>query len=548
MLETIIEQSLHNQQAVPSETSIGRAVLGETFDPTSDSTIRGRVREIRIRLSQYYRNTGAGDPIEVQIPAGGYRARFVRRKTGPIEIPAAEKNKPAPPMKIGVVPFLVLAEAVPEEFGFNAALLLAQLLGSAPDLAVHGIPVLAGVNGHGAGLREAFGSLGLGQAIQCTICVADGSLKATVTLTETASQTIVWSSGFECDTSDFGFLGRIADAIATRLANVEPGSLRYRIMPANVVAASHYCQGLRNWAERTPSSLAEAEKHFRLAVAADPRHAETYSGLAECALFRAIVGQRPAGLAPVALEMAAKAVGCDPESANAHAVLGAVRTIFQFDWAGAEEEFLEAARLNPDSTALLGWYSGHLAVLGRPDEAIQAATRLEVNEAHSLFITAHVAKVLYYCGDYEAAISRFRSILALVPTMDLAHGLLGLALCAQGDMAQGLFHLQRGAELTGRCDVSLGPLAHYLAQSGKVLQAEEIALELERRSAVRYVPATQIAMAWAGLGRVDEAFHALDRAAEEKDFFLTLLKIWAPLQGLRSDPRFAALLQRVGLE
>src|ERR1035438_3383998 len=109
VLEAIVEQSLGNHETVPSEKSIGRAVLGLTFNSTSDSTVRVRVREIRNKLSQYYRGAGAGDPIEIQVPKGGYKARFVRRKVGPIEIRPDRKSRPASPMKIGVIPFLVLA-------------------------------------------------------------------------------------------------------------------------------------------------------------------------------------------------------------------------------------------------------------------------------------------------------------------------------------------------------------------------------------------------------------------------------------------------------
>jgi tetratricopeptide (TPR) repeat protein/TolB-like protein len=546
VLEAIVEQSLGNHDTIPSEKSIGRAVLGPTFDSTSDSTVRVRVREIRNKLSQYYRGAGAGDPIEIQVPKGGYKARFVRRKVGPIEIRPTEKSKPASPSKIGVVPFLTLVDGVSEDFGFNAAFLLSQILGSAPRIAVHSSPV--SLSAHGPdGLREISNSFGLSQIVQGTICNVDGSIRATVNLTDTASQTITWSDGFECDIGDFGFVRRIADAIASRFAHVEPGSLRHLIIPDNAIAADHYCRGVRSWAERTPRSVTEAEGHFRLAAAADPKHAATYAGLANCALFRAILGQRPLDLAPVAIEMAARAVGCDPDSADAHAVLGAVRSIFQHDWSAAEAEYTVAAQLNPDSADLLGWYSGHLAVLGRADQATHTARRLEVLDAHSPFITAHVAKVFYFCGDYGAASSRFESIIAFAPQMDMAHGFLGMALCAGGDIARGICHLERAADLTGRADGYLGPLGHYLAKSGKVLRAQDIAQELENRAAAGYVPATQIALVWAGLGQIDKVFRCLNQAVEDNDFFLSLLKIWPPFQAVRDDPRFVAILQRLGL-
>jgi serine/threonine-protein kinase len=440
-----------------------------------------------------------------------------------------------------------LVDGVPEEFGVNAAFLLSQILGSDQGIAVHSSPVFLNAHGPDASLREISNSFRLNLVVQGTICHVDGSLKATVNLTDTASQTITWSDCFECAIADFGFVRRIAEAIASRFAHVEPGPLRHLIIPDNAIAADHYCRGVRSWAERTPRSVSEAEGHFRLAAAADPKHAATYAGLANCALFRAILGQRPSDLAPVAIEMAARAVGCDPDSADAHAVLGAVRSIFQHDWPAAEAEYMVAAQLNPDSVDLLGWYSGHLAVLGRADEAMHTARRLEVLDAHSPFITAHVAKVLYFCGEYEAASSRFESIIAFAPQMDMAHGFLGMALCAGGDIAQGICHLERAADLTGRADGYLGPLGHYLAKSGKALRAQEIAQELESRSAVHYVPATQIAIVWAGLGQIDKVFRCLNQAVEDNDFFLSLLKIWPPFQAVRDDPRFVAILRRLGL-
>jgi tetratricopeptide (TPR) repeat protein len=252
-------------------------------------------------------------------------------------------------------------------------------------------------------------------------------------------------------------------------------------------------------------------------------------------------------LTPYALEAARKAVDCDSDSAEAHAALAGVRCILQYDWHGAETEFKLAERLNPDCMEFLGWYSGYLSVAGRWSEAIECARRLELRSSFAPFVTAHVGKVFYLCGQYEEAISRLEAVLSTVPGMVMAQEFLGMALCAVGRLQAGLHWLTKAVEVANGAPAYLGPLGHYLAASGNLRAAREIAERLDAASLRQYVPATQRAAVWVGLEDYDRAFQLLDEGFAERDFFLTLARIWPPLSPIRDDPRFVVLLEHLGL-
>jgi len=99
--------------------------------------------------------------------------------------------------------------------------------------------------------------------------------------------------------------------------------------------------------------------------------------------------------------------------------------------------------------------------------------------------------------------------------------------------------------------VSLGHglalLGRAYALAGKTDEAQKIIAQLKEQSARRYVSPYQVAMIYAGLGDKDQALTWLERAYQQRVHNMVFLKVEPELDGLRSDPRFASLVQQLGL-
>jgi predicted Zn-dependent protease len=95
--------------------------------------------------------------------------------------------------------------------------------------------------------------------------------------------------------------------------------------------------------------------------------------------------------------------------------------------------------------------------------------------------------------------------------------------------------------------LSLGLLAQVYGLAGKKHEAQKIIDGLQERSRHHYVFPSVFANAYLGLGDKNQALTYLERAYEEQDPWLFYLKVWPPLDPLRSQPRFQALLRRVNL-
>ncbi len=546
ILRVIVEQTLSQKEGIPCEKSIGPAVFGDSYLPASTSSIRVRIRDIRQKLRDYYQSIEPSrDTVRIEIPEGRYRASFSYSTQPGRPLSSIDSGRKPGMRRVGLVPFVSFADSVPDSYGYNVAFYLGQVLGGIRGVFCYSRPIWPGTPEPALRFRGFSDDLALDVIVHGSVSIVDGSLCATVNTVDAKTEITTWTGVFPCDLNDLGFVHRIAAAVARQILGERAPSPRGRAIPCNAAAAAAYSEGIRLWTQRSPDSIRGAAACFQAALAADPAYSPAHVGLAHCYLFRVILGERPQSVLQPALEAALKAVALDPESAAAHAALGAVRSILQFSWADAESEFAKARALDPDAPDLLGWYSGHAAVLGRFSEAIETVSRLEFVEPLSFFVTAHAAKVLFFCGDYSAALARLSALVTIVSGMDLAHSLLGMTQCALGDFETGIRALERGVDLSQRAPRNLGTLGYYLAAHGRADRAEAILSELRKQAETGYVPQTMPAALLAGLGRADEAFACLDRAFADGDFFLALLRVWPPLLSLRSDPRYQILLDRV---
>ena len=309
-----------------------------------------------------------------------------------------------------------------------------------------------------------------------------------------------------------------------------------------------YAKGRYHVQRRTPDDLRKGIEYLREAVGLDPRYGRAHAVIAEAHILLAMTSDvAPKVSFPEARAAAERALAIDPELSEARVSMGIIKFWFDWDWSGAAAEFRRAiAGTRPDPAAHT-FYGHLLSNLGDHTGALQEMRRALDYEPHSPLINALFAQTLSYQGRDDDALERLHKALDLDPKLWLTHNIMGRIYARKGMYREALQALDRATELGGSLIVR-AMAGHTFAVSGNRDKARAILEELKVRAAQAYVPPSNLALVHLGLGEHDEALDRLEEALETRDLLLTFLTVeprWSDLDG---NPRFTALLGRVGLK
>jgi TolB-like protein/Tfp pilus assembly protein PilF len=338
----------------------------------------------------------------------------------------------------------------------------------------------------------------------------------------------------------------VTDKLRLRLASVEERRLTAHVTE-NVEAYQLYLKGRYHWNKRTPDGIQKAIESFQQAIEKDPGYALAYAGLADCYHVPANP-LPPRKKMPLAKAASMKALQLDDTLVEAHTSLARVLFVYDWDWPAAEKEFKRAIELNSRYAPAHQWYGGYLTATGRFREADAEKKRALELEPLSLVINFEVGLASYFSRNYNQAIDQFQKTLELDANFPPPHTFLAAAYEQKGMLKEATTAFQKAITITqgpARTQATAG-LGYVYAVSGRKAEARKILAELQSLSEHRYVPATDTALIYAGLGDKDKAFAWLDKAYEEHSFSLSNLKVEPRFDPLRSDPRFADLLRSIG--
>jgi eukaryotic-like serine/threonine-protein kinase len=308
-----------------------------------------------------------------------------------------------------------------------------------------------------------------------------------------------------------------------------------------------YLQGRYFFAKRDGASLKRAQDYFEQAIDKDSSYALAYAGLSDAYSHRSVFGYAlPRASFPKAKEYALRALALDSTLVEAHTSMAFIALFYDWDWGAAAREFDRALALDPrhpPAHLYHGWYFVATDRMNDAVEEFRAAVRLD---PFSNVNNTRLATGLFYAHRYDEALVQARRILELDPgffqgRMELARPLLELNRCAES--LDALAHSPENLASSTR-----GAVGYTYAKCGRREQAlaELEHLRAERRAG-RYVSHYAIAMIYAGLRDAGRAFAALDSAFDERAWPMFVLKREPAFDPLRSDPRFAHVLERVGL-
>jgi len=405
-------------------------------------------------------------------------------------------------------------------------------------------------------LQQIARDLGIQYALEGSVRRDSQKVRITAQLIRISDQRTVWSREYDRElTSILVLQEEIAQEIADEIQPALGDSPR-RIAPALGLAPSPtsydtydlYLKGRYFLNKRNAQGFQQAIDYFQQAIAKDPRYALAYAGLADSYALTSSYNLDPGGnLPPKARAAALRALQIDENLAEAHTALALIAENYDWDWQTAGREFRRAIELNPNYPTAHEWYAEYLAWQGRFDEALAESERARQLDPLSLIISTDHAAILFYSRQYDRAIEQLHTVLDMEPDFPRARGLLIHAYVQKGRFAQAL----ADTEKFRRADDSPGIWAlqsYVYGRAGRLVQARRALAKFEQSNRRGQVDSpVALAVAYAGMGDKENFFNSLQEAFAERSNSLVSLKVDPMYDPFRSDPRFQALLRRIGL-
>jgi TolB-like protein len=375
-----------------------------------------------------------------------------------------------------------------------------------------------------------------------------GQVRVSVRLVSVADGTHLWSSSFDRSADDvFAVQDEVARAVA-RAFDVELAPDRRSGRAPDPRAYAAYLRGRSFWARRYEDGLKRALDSFGEALTIDPSLAEAHAGVADC---RAILGHYgfmpPADAYGGARESADLALALAPDLAEAHCTMGWIQAFFDWRWDRAEQSFARAIELDPNYSTAHEWNGIRLASQGRVEEALESMREAWRLDPLSLMAGAILGWATFEAGQHEESERILGTVLGMDRRFVFAQNVLGVVMASTGREAEGVGLLERAVALSGREGLSLAFLGFAYGRAGRRDDARSVAAELEDARGQGGGSAFHSALPLAALGRSAEALDLLEEAVDRRESFFTTTHFSSLFEELRAEPRFAALVRRMGL-
>jgi TolB-like protein/tetratricopeptide (TPR) repeat protein len=459
----------------------------------------------------------------------------------------------APNKSIAVLPFVNMSADKNDEYlsdGMTEELI--NVLAKVPGLRVPGRTSCFAFKGKNEEdiFRKVGDQLHVGTVLEGSVRKAGDKLRVTAQLINVSDGYHLWSKDYDGDVKDIlNFQSNVAEQVVQAL-QVKLGGDEKRILTKkpteNPEAHRLYLLGRYEFGKYTQAGWNNAIRYYEEALRLDPNYALAYCGLADNYAYMGSVVMPEKEAIAKEKEFAQKALELDPELAEAHMSV-ALALVAAFDWRNGLKEFDRALELNPNLAFAYELQAWTVNGLGRFDEAIAKTKKAVELDPLNPFFQMSLSFYQYWAGRYDDAIAQARKALAMDPNSAISHVLLGLSFLKKGDTAGAIAELQK----TKAPDPGAwyqGFLGYAYAISGDRAKAEVALRELEELAKRQYVSPTAFATIYLGLGEKEKALDWLEKAYEEQDSACWYLKIDQIYDSVRNEPRFQALLKKIGLE
>lgn len=603
-LRFIVDETLSGRGGSLKEYTIALDVFerDESFDPQTSSIVRVEASRLRSKLKEYYGTEGLHDPVHITLPTGSYVPRFqtVTRDVAPVVQPSADGGArrfvPAQIALIAVAVFAVVGVAAFVLFGVAdrysrgdapgaaatehgwahsvAVLPLRNLSGNADEdyfsdgmtdalitslamqknvrvISLTSAMVYKNVN---KPITDIARELNVNHIIEGSIFRSGERVRITAQLIEASTDRHLWAESYERDVAD---VLAIQDDVARRIVASLSGDVdalpAADPKPASAIdpeAQEAYLKGRYFRNQMTEDGFRKGIAYFKQAIEKEPGFAEAYSGVAACYCLLGGHGfelVEPREGMPDAKEAILESLRLDGDLAESHAFLGIIRLKYEWDWPGAEKAFRHAIELNPSFAQGRMFYSFFLEAMGRQEEAIREAEAARTIDPLSLAINLNLGWQYLRGGRLDRTLSQLETTDELRSGFWGVHWGLGHYHRQKGAYDEAIEAFEKAVEVGGGYTLPMTDLGYTYGIAGRSDEAREILDRLIALAEKSYVSPYNMATVHVGLGEIDEAFASLERAFESRSRSMAWLMVASEYDGLRSDPRFISLVERVGL-
>ncbi len=403
-------------------------------------------------------------------------------------------------------------------------------------------------------IPEIAAKLGVNYIIEGSIQRHNEAVSIRVQVIRAKHEDHVWADEYTGKWDDiFNIQDNIAKQVAKELnAVLSPEEIRKieKVPTNNREAYNLYLKGRYYWNKRTRDGLEKSIIYFKKAINIDTAYALAYTGLAESYV---VLGEyqyySPGEVFENAKNAALKAIKIDNNIAEAHNVLAAIKRDYEWDWPGAEKEYLKAIELNPEYPTAYQWYSEYLSIMGRHNEAIEKIIYAQELDPLSPIIYAVGGNITYfYARQYNKAISQCRRALEIDSNFVVAHYAL-VAIYIKLMMFDEATNEAKKAVFLSNGDLKYtAELAKVYALTGYRNEAIKILNDLIERSKQIYYSPGRIAEIYLALDMKNQALDWLEKGFTDHDYYLVHIKMSPKFDELRSEPGFIVLLKKMGFE
>ncbi|MEE9133542.1 MAG: protein kinase [Gemmatimonadota bacterium] len=462
----------------------------------------------------------------------------------------AEKSAPAK-QSIAVLP-LANMSADPENEYFSDGMTeeIINALAKLPGVQVASRTSCFAFKGKEVDVRDVGKKLGVASVLEGSVRKVGNRIRLTAQLINVANGYHLWSETYDRQLEDvFAIQDEISRAIVDALKVRLVGDVGQLVVPTteDIHAYTLYLKGRFFFNKFSEPDLRKGLKYFQQALSKDPGYAQAYSGIADVWAELADDWVVPDDAYPRAKAAATKALELESSLAEALTSIGKVLCWYEWDFAGAERELRRAVAMNPNYAEAHFVFGSTLPAVGRLDEAIEEMRHALVLDPLAPHHSRWLGRFLLYSKDYAGAIQQSHNTLEIEANYFQSYLDIGSAFLAQGQPEEALKWYRQGQSQGSSVRSYDALIVRALAAMGDLEEAHPILERLEEEAERTYVRAEILAMGYGALGKYDRAFACLEEALKARSAGLIYLHLDPGYEPLRSDPRFGALVRKVGV-
>jgi eukaryotic-like serine/threonine-protein kinase len=540
-LEEIIDEALHKDRDQRYQHAADILADLQRLKRDTDSGLRDRDRD-----------AASGEASGTSLwPSSANKSgsRTSTQQTGAFRAPRVSKNIGS----IAVLPFENLSRDPENDYlsdGISGSLI--NILATVPKLRVMAQSTVFRYKGRQIDPQAVGRDLNVRAVLTGRVMQSGGSLRIGAELVDVATGSQLWGAQYDRKPGDiFVIQDEISNEISGKLRLQLTGAQKKQFTRHHTEdheAYQIYLKGRHHWNRWTEEGFYKAIEYFQRAVEKDPSYALAYAGIADSYV---LLGWNsylpPKEVFPKGKAAALTALQLDPDLGEAHTPLAAVLWLHDWQWHEAENEFKRSLELNPSYPTANHWHAEYVMTMGRQTEAIAEMKKSQELDPLSLIINDAIGWANYMARRYDEALEQLLQTVELDANYPVTYWILGAIYRTTGRYELAISEGEKAVKLSGGSPLMRAALAHSYGKAGKTKEALQILDDLIKLATHKYVAPHFFAGIHIGLGENDRALEYLEESYEEHSHWLIYLHIDPSMDDLRNDPRFQALLKRIGL-